>query len=75
VKELADQITADSYIILSLCQRKTYLVKVEQGKSFHTHKGYVKFDDIIGKEYGTTISSSLGFEFVALKPQLRDYIM
>jgi len=51
------------------------LVKVEQGKSFHTHKGYVKFDDIIGKEYGTTIASSLGFEFVALKPQLRDYIM
>jgi len=76
VKELADQtITADAYVILSLGQRKTYLVKVEQGKSFHTHKGYVKFDDIIGKEYGTTITSSLGFEFVALKPQLRDYIM
>lgn len=76
MKELAGQtITADGYVILSLSQRKTYLVKVEQGKSFHTHKGYVKFDDIIGKEYGTTITSSLGFEFVALKPQLRDYIM
>jgi tRNA (adenine57-N1/adenine58-N1)-methyltransferase catalytic subunit len=76
VKELADQtITPDAYVILSIGQRKTYLVKVEQGKSFHTHKGYVKFDDIIGKEYGTTIASSLGFEFVALKPQLRDYIM
>jgi len=76
VTELTDQkIAANDYIILSLNQRKTYLVKVEQGKSFHTHKGYVKFDDIIGKEYGSTITSSLGFEFVALKPQLRDYIM
>ena len=74
--ELTGQtIAANDYIILSLNQRKTYLVKVEQGKSFHTHKGYVKFDDIIGKEYGSTITSSLRFEFVALKPQLRDYVM
>lgn len=76
MKELADQtINANDYIILSLSQRKTYLVKVEQGKSFHTHKGYVKFDDLIGKNYGSTITSSLGFEFVALRPLLRDYIM
>jgi tRNA (adenine57-N1/adenine58-N1)-methyltransferase len=51
------------------------MVKVEKGKSFHTHKGYVKLDDLIGKEYGSTILSSLGFEFTALKPILRDYIM
>ncbi len=51
------------------------MVKVEKGKSFHTHKGYVKLEDLIGKEYGSTILSSLGFEFTALKPILRDYIM
>jgi tRNA (adenine57-N1/adenine58-N1)-methyltransferase len=51
------------------------MVKVEEGKSFHTHKGYVKLDDLIGKEYGSTILSSLGFEFTALKPILRDYVM
>lgn len=65
----------DEYVLLSLSQRKTYMVKVEKGKSFHTHKGYVKLDDLIGKEYGSTILSSLGFEFTALKPILRDYIM
>ena len=58
-----------------LSPRKTYLVEVEQGKSFHTHKGYIKFDDLIGKEYGSTVLSSLRFEFVALKPLLWDYIM
>jgi tRNA (adenine57-N1/adenine58-N1)-methyltransferase len=51
------------------------LVKAEPGKSFHTHKGFLKFDDIIGKEYGTVATSSLGFEFVVMKPLLRDYIM
>lgn len=63
------------YVLLSLGARKTYLIKVESGKSFHTHKGFLKFDDLIGKEYGSTIKSSLGFEFTALKPLLHDYIM
>jgi tRNA (adenine57-N1/adenine58-N1)-methyltransferase len=76
VKELTDQtIAIGDYVLLSLSQRKTYLIRMEQGRSFHTHKGFVKLDDLIGKEYGSAIASSLGFEFIALKPQLRDYIM
>jgi tRNA (adenine57-N1/adenine58-N1)-methyltransferase len=69
------KIVENDYVLLSLGPRKNYLVKVEQGKSFHTHKGFIKFDDLIGKEYGIVIQSSLGFEFAALKPLLRDYIM
>ena len=63
------------YMLLSLGPRKTYMVRVENGKSFHTHKGFIKFDDLIGREYGSTVQSSLGFEFTALKPLLHDYIM
>lgn len=63
------------HVLLYLDQRRTYLVKVEAGKTFHTHKGFIKFDDIIGKEYGSTVISSLGVKFTALKPLLRDYIM
>jgi tRNA (adenine57-N1/adenine58-N1)-methyltransferase len=51
------------------------MIKVEAGKTFHTHKGFVKFDDIIDKEYGSTFSSSLRTEFTVLKPTLTDYIM
>jgi tRNA (adenine57-N1/adenine58-N1)-methyltransferase len=61
-------------LLLYLNQRRTYLVKVEKAKSFHTHKGFVEFDDLIEKEYGSRVSSNLGVEFVALKPLLRDYI-
>ncbi len=63
------------HVLLYLSQRKTYLVKVEAGKTFHTHKGFIKFDDLIGKEYGSVVSSNLGVQFIALKPLLRDYIM
>jgi tRNA (adenine57-N1/adenine58-N1)-methyltransferase len=69
------KIAEGDYILLYLKQRKDYLVRVEAGKNFHTHKGFVKFDEMIGKPYGTRIISSLGHEFVALKPQLRDYVM
>jgi tRNA (adenine57-N1/adenine58-N1)-methyltransferase len=69
------KIAENDHVLLSLGPRKTYLVKVEQGKSFHTHKGFIKFDDLIGKEYGIVVPSSLGFEFAALKPLLRDFIM
>ncbi len=69
------KITEGDYVILYLNQRKTYMVKVEAGKSFHTHKGFIKFDDLIGKDYGVRVASSLGIEFIALKPLLRDYIM
>jgi tRNA (adenine57-N1/adenine58-N1)-methyltransferase len=69
------KIIEGDYILLYLSQRKTYLVKVEAGKSFHTHKGFIKFDDLIGKDNGSCILSSLGVEFIALKPLLRDFIM
>jgi tRNA (adenine57-N1/adenine58-N1)-methyltransferase len=73
---LANQkIREGDYVLLYLNQRKTYLIKVEAGKTFHTHKGFIKFDDIIGKEYGSAFSSSLGFEFIVLKPLLHDYVM
>ncbi|MCW4034624.1 MAG: tRNA (adenine-N1)-methyltransferase [Candidatus Bathyarchaeota archaeon] len=61
-------------VYLYLDQKRTYLVKVEAEKSFHTHKGYIQLGDLIGKEYGTQIASSMDIVFVAMKPTLRDYI-
>jgi tRNA (adenine57-N1/adenine58-N1)-methyltransferase len=62
-------------VLLCLDPRRTYMVKVEAGKTFHTHKGYVKLDELVGKDFGTTFQSSLGAQFTALKPSLTDYIM
>lgn len=61
-------------VLLYLDWKRTYLVKIEKGKSFHTHKGFVQLDELIGKKYGTRIASSMNIEFVALKPTLRDHI-
>jgi len=61
-------------ILLYLNRKRTYLVRVEKGKSFHTHKGFIQLDQLIGKPYGTRLQSNTGVEFVALKPLLSDFI-
>jgi tRNA (adenine57-N1/adenine58-N1)-methyltransferase len=61
-------------VLLYLNRKRTYLVKVEKEKSFHTHRGFIQLEMLIGKGYGTRITSNTNAEFVALKPQLRDYI-
>jgi tRNA (adenine57-N1/adenine58-N1)-methyltransferase len=71
----SQKVVEGEYVLLYLDQRRTYLVKVEAGKTFHTHKGFIKLDDLIGREYGSTVASSLGVQFTVLKPLLRDYVM
>ena len=71
---MTELIGEGSDVFLYLDRKRTYLVKVEAEKSFHTHKGYIQLGELIGKEYGTRIASSMGIEFVALKPTLRDHI-
>jgi hypothetical protein len=59
-------------VLLYLDPKRTYLVKVETAKSFHTHKGFVRLDELIGKDFGSRILSSLEVEFIALKQSLRE---
>jgi tRNA (adenine57-N1/adenine58-N1)-methyltransferase len=71
---LSQTISEGDSVLLYLDRKRTYLVKVQKGKSFHTHKGFIQLDDLIGKEYGTRTTSSMEVEFVALKPTLRDHV-
>jgi len=71
---MTELIAEGSDVYLYLDRRRTYLVKVEAEKSFHTHKGFIQLGDLIGKEYGSRIASSMDIQFVALKPNLRDHI-
>jgi len=71
---LSQTISEGDRVLLYLDRKRTYLVMMEKEKSFHTHKGFIQLGELIGKEYGTCVTSSMGVEFVALKPILRDYI-
>lgn len=67
-------IQEDDDVLFYLDNKRTYLIKVRPQESLHTHKGVIKFEDVIGKTYGTTISSHSGTKFIMLKPSIYDYI-
>lgn len=71
---MVDRIREGDYVLLYLDDKRTYLVRVERGKVLHTHKGFVRIDDVIDQEYGVRVKSSMGVEFVAFRPSVRDFI-
>ena len=72
-------IKPNDLIYLILDSRRKWLVKVEEGREFQTHKGTVKFNDVIGKPFGSVIFSqpyeSQGYKFYILKPLPSDYVI
>jgi tRNA (adenine57-N1/adenine58-N1)-methyltransferase len=49
------------------------LVVLQPGKSFHTHRGSLAHDDLIGCPEGSVVRSSGGTPYVALRPLLADF--
>jgi tRNA (adenine57-N1/adenine58-N1)-methyltransferase catalytic subunit len=45
------------------------------GKSFHTHRGALLHDDLIGQPEGSLVTSAGGTAYVALRPLLADYTL
>ena len=48
---------------------------LEPGKDFHTHRGHLRHDDLIGAPDGTVVRHSSGAEYLALRPLLSDYVL
>ncbi len=63
------------YVLLIYDRKRRWLLKAEEGKKHHTHRGVVNFDDIIGKPYGTTVLSNLNHKFYVVRPTPMDLIL
>lgn len=61
--QISDQKGNKSTIILS------------EGASFHTHKGFIPHDEIIGKPEGTVLSATSGTQYMVMRPLLLDHIL
>lgn len=62
-------------VLLYYDVRRQWLLRIERGKQFHTHKGFIKVDEIIGLPMGSEVKSSMGESFWILKPTTHDLIM
>ncbi|BBU22528.1 tRNA (adenine(58)-N(1))-methyltransferase TrmI [Mycobacterium xenopi] len=52
-----------------------YTMLLSAGAEFHTHRGAIAHDAVIGMPEGSVVKSSSGDEFLALRPLLVDYVM
>jgi tRNA (adenine57-N1/adenine58-N1)-methyltransferase len=53
---------------------KAHLVKVHAGQKFETHHGFILYDAMIGKPWGSVIHSSLGHPYLVVQPSTADLI-
>jgi tRNA (adenine57-N1/adenine58-N1)-methyltransferase len=54
---------------------RRHRVILAAGRSFHTHRGSLAHDDLIGSQEGSVVVSSGGTAYVALRPLLSDYTL
>ncbi len=73
---LSDSPTAEPGDLIQLVSpsKKIYFVRLNPGGELQTHRGVLKFDDIIGKPWGMEILSHQGRSFYLLQPSLAELI-
>ncbi|MCE0487669.1 tRNA (adenine-N1)-methyltransferase [Ornithinimicrobium sediminis] len=54
---------------------RLHTITLEAGKDFHTHRGHIRHDDLIGAPDGTVVRHSSGADYLALRPLLSDYVL
>jgi tRNA (adenine57-N1/adenine58-N1)-methyltransferase len=61
-------------IELASTQAKFFIFELNSGEEFHTHRGIVKHDDMIGKPYGSVIESHKGSRFYLFQPGIAELV-
>lgn len=67
--------TAGDRVQLTDAKGRQHTVVLEPGKEFHTHKGQIRHDDLIGSDEGCVVQSANGTPYLALRPLLVDYVL
>jgi tRNA (adenine57-N1/adenine58-N1)-methyltransferase len=54
---------------------RQHTVTLAAGKQFHTHRGGIDHDALIGAPEGSVVSSTSGTQYLALRPLLVDFVL
>jgi tRNA (adenine57-N1/adenine58-N1)-methyltransferase len=56
-------------------RHKSFIFPLQPGGDFHTHRGILQHDDLIGLPWGSQVFSHLGAPFFLLQPALGDLLL
>jgi len=65
----------ETILLMDERRGKRHLVLLRGGQAFHTDRGYIRLDDLIGAPEGVAVESSLGMRYLALRPTLAEYVL
>jgi len=54
---------------------KLHTITLKEGGEWHTHKGWLIHDQIVGAPQGSVVETTAGLKFLAFKPLLGDYVL
>jgi tRNA (adenine57-N1/adenine58-N1)-methyltransferase len=54
---------------------RLHTVTLAAGKQFHTHRGAIEHDALIGAPEGSVVTSTSGTHYLALRPLLADFVL
>ncbi len=54
---------------------RRYTMVLKSAGEFHTHRGIIALDDVVGLPEGSVVRSTNGDQFLVLRPLLVDYVM
>ncbi|AJI78919.1 tRNA (adenine-N1)-methyltransferase [Corynebacterium singulare] len=60
---------------LTDAKRRHYTIILEEGGQFHSHKGIINHDDIVGLDEGSVIDSTLGSSFLLFRHLMVDHVL
>ena len=67
--------SAGDRVQLTDVKGKLHSITLTPSKEWHTHKGWILHDDLIGMPEGSVVETSGGLKFTAFKPLLADYVL
>jgi len=67
--------TVGERVQLTDAKGRHYTMTLTEGSEFHTHRGSIAHDAVIGLDQGSVVKSSNGALFLVLRPLLVDYVM
>lgn len=54
---------------------RKHTITLQAGTQYHTHKGSLEHDELIGSPEGIVVTSTGGMSFLALRPLLSDFVL
>jgi tRNA (adenine57-N1/adenine58-N1)-methyltransferase len=68
-------LAAGDLVLLISPDKKRHLALLTPGGVFHSHRGFVEHDAILGKPAGVRVGSHSGEDFVVLRPSMEELLM